>query len=323
MTEFKDFFNDDPWENLKTSSYPDGQRLYLKDNRFWVALNEEEELVFFVEEEGLHEVKKPKELSGLDILITPFENNKTRLVCTLKEQGLKDKFSIVAKDVAYSVSEYKGSDLIIQSKERILSWANFLKPSRKGLTFSEWIGLWGELYTLVNILGNALTMENAVKFWIGPENKKQDFTMNKIAIETKTTLSGDGSVIKISSLEQLEKITQELYLMHIFCNYTTNEEAFSLEKLHKKCLELTNNDQATQLKFLNKVNKLYGKASQEQLETGLEFMSYDLFLVDEEFPKLVPETVPNSVSKAKYEITSRGLAKYRVEKKLEDIVKHE
>ena len=147
--------------------------------------------------------------------------------------------------------------------------------------------------------------------------------MNKIAIETKTTLSGDGSTIKISSLEQLEKVTQELYLMHIFCNYTTNEEAFSLEKLYKKCLELTNNDQATQLKFLNKVNKLYGKASQEQLETGLEFMSYDLFLVDEGFPKLVPETVPNSVSKAKYEITSQGLAKFRVEKKLEDIVKHE
>ena len=78
MTEFKDFFNDDPWENLSAPSYPDGQRLYLKDNRFWVALNDEEELVFFIEEEGLHEVKKPRELSGLDILITPFENNKTR-----------------------------------------------------------------------------------------------------------------------------------------------------------------------------------------------------------------------------------------------------
>ena len=323
MAEFKDFFNDDPWANLQGSSYPDGQRLYLKDGRFWVSLNEEEELVFFVEEEGLHDVKKPQELSGLDILITPFENNKTRLVCTLKEKGLKDKFSIIAKDVAYTVSEYRGIDLIIQSKERILSWANFLKPSRKGLTFSEWIGLWGELYTLVNILGSKLTMESAVKFWIGPENKKQDFTMNKIAIETKTTLSGDGSVIKISSLEQLEKITQELYLMHIFCNYTTREDAFSLKKLHQKCLELTANDQVTQLKYLHKVNKLYGKASQEQLETGLEFMSYDLFLVEEEFPKLIPQNVPNSVSKVKYEITSQGLSRFRVDNKLEDIVTHE
>ena len=48
-------------------------------------------------------------------------------------------------------------------------------------------------------------LTDAVNFWVGPNQKKQDFTMNNLAIETKTSLSGDGSLIRISSLDQLDK----------------------------------------------------------------------------------------------------------------------
>ena len=44
-----------------------------------------------------------------------------------------------------------------------------------------------------------------------------------MALETKTTLSGDGDAIKISSLEQLTKITDYLYLIHIFLNLSDEE----------------------------------------------------------------------------------------------------
>ena len=47
--------------------------------------------------------------------------------------------------------------------------------------------------------------------------------MNNLAIETKTSLSGDGSLIRISSLDQLQKVTDKLYLTHIFINQSSED----------------------------------------------------------------------------------------------------
>ena len=60
-------------------------------------------------------------------------------------------------------------------KNQMISWGDFLKPSRKGLTHSEWIGYWGELYVLLFMIHPNYSFHEAVKFWIGPLMKKQDF----------------------------------------------------------------------------------------------------------------------------------------------------
>ena len=89
------------------------------------------------------------------------------------------------------------------------------------------------MYFLLDILQSKFSLYDSVRFWIGPEGKKQDFTLNNMALETKTTLSGDGDAIKISSLEQLTKITDYLYLIHIFLNLSDEETGNSLRKIYE------------------------------------------------------------------------------------------
>lgn len=319
MNNFEDFFNEDPWADIEEPIYPLGRKLFVRDDRFWVSINQKSELVFFVQEDGAYDIKEPKQLKDL-VFNVEKDQKYTRLVYVLTDDLLKDKFSTIVKHVAYNSSSLTGQKFLEEVTKEIISWADFLRPSRRGLTHAELIGLWGELYILTNILPDIFSIQDSVRFWIGPEGKKQDFTVHKLAIETKTTLSGDGDIIKISSIEQLHKITEELYLMHVFINLSESENGKSLRDMYKDILIKTNDD--TQLKnhFEVKISSIYGKATEDQLDEKFNFISFDLYQVTDEFPKITSEVVSSSIIKAKYNINTASLLSFKVEKELKDLL---
>ena len=94
--KFSEFFLDDPWQNMSDPNYPNGSRLYKNSWDFWVSINAEEELVFFVKTDGIFNIKKLPKLRNLSISIDHFDNE-TRLVCALTDSTLRDKFSLIAK----------------------------------------------------------------------------------------------------------------------------------------------------------------------------------------------------------------------------------
>ena len=320
MPNIESFFNDDPWENITSPSYPNGQRLYQKDDRFWVSMDHSKRLVLFVREAGKYNIKKLPNLSGMEISVDSDLSGETRLICTLTEPTLRDKFAIVAKDVAYRTSALEGDQFLEECKTRIISWADFLKPSRKGLTKPEWYGFWGELYTLTQLLSPTIDISDAIKFWIGPDAKKQDFTFNNSALEIKTTLSGEANAIKISSLDQLHKITENLYLMHLHINYSNDSGALSLRDMHEIAESLVVNDDDTKMKLLNKTSSLYGKASEEQLETKFNFIALETYNVNDDFPKLTGKNTKSAISAVKYDLNPSGLKSFLIELNLDKIL---
>ena len=86
---------------------------------------------------------------------------------------------------------------------------------------------------LTKLLSPVVGFGDALRSWIGQQGKKQDFTLNDLAIETKTTLSGDSNLIKISSYEQLQKVTKKLYLLRMQINKTEINEGFSLKSMYE------------------------------------------------------------------------------------------
>ena len=275
MNSTKEFFLDNPWGSLKKPCYPEGRRLYLHDERFWVSMDDGQHLLFFVQDVGANAIKPLENLAGLVVTIERQVNGEHRLVCRLTstEPELEDKFSTMAKDIAFHCSSYKGAQLFMKTQERIKSWANFLKPSRSGLSFSEFIGLFGELYVLAEYINPVLSAKESIRAWIGPENKKQDFTLDDWAIEVKTTTSGDKQTIRISSLDQLDKITTHLYLLRVVVTPATTGDGISLGELYKQCLESVQHDVVVEGMFLQKASSLYGKASETQIEDFLSHLS--------------------------------------------------
>jgi hypothetical protein len=319
MSNFDNFFNEDPWAEISGPIFPMGRQLYVKDQRFWVSINDNGEYVFFVHEEGLHEINEVKDLSDLDVQVE-FPGKGTMLIYTLKDEILKDKFSTIIKSVAHNTSGFNGKKLLEEVSKEVLSWADFLRPSRRGLTRSELIGLWGELYILSEILTQTYSIDDSVRFWIGPEGKKQDFTLNNLAIETKTTLSGDGDSIRISSLDQLNKITEELFLMHVFINLSDSSSGNCLKNMYEDLLKKIGDDTHLKNIFEVKISTLYGKATIDQLDERFDFIKYDLYQVSEDFPKITFENTSVAITRARYSINTAALLPFKVEQELSELL---
>lgn len=318
------FFLDNPWKQIKEPCYPEGRRLYLNDERFWVSMDDNKQILFFIQDVGADNIKPLENLAGLHVSIEKYGAGESRLVCRLisHEPELLDKFATVAKDIAFHCSAYKGAQLFLKTQERIKSWADFLKPSRSGLTHSEFVGLFGELYVLAEYLISSIPANESVRAWIGPEGKKQDFTFNDCAIEVKTTLSGDQQTIKISSLDQLDKVTQQLYLMRIVASPSADGTGFSLFGLYQKCLEAIDHDVVAEGLFLQKASLLYGKASESQIKDHFVIVNVSIFDVDTNFPKLTQSNVNLAIRDVKYEIAIGALSDFEIAADIEDIIKN-
>jgi hypothetical protein len=324
MNKYTNFYNDDPWKNIKGPCYPEGHRLFLNDDRFWVSMNSEGQICFFVHDEFGGDLAIPENLAGVKIEHIKYINNKSRLICSLtsNDPDLINKFSIVAKDIAYNSGGLTGVKLFNNVVHLIRSWASFLKPQRNGLTESEYIGFWGELYTFTVLMLSQVSPSEAVRFWVGPEGKKQDFTLNNLAIEVKTSFSNEARKLTISSLEQLDQITEKLYILHIVANPSESSSGYSLKDLYEICRQNMNGDLLLELTFLQKVNDLYGNASERQLTDKNLVISETLYEIDDSFPALRIEDIPSSIVSLRYDLLTSAIKEFVSTEPIEKVIKH-
>jgi len=75
VSEIEKFFNDDPWQHITSPIYPNGQRLYQKDERFWVSMDASDKLIFFIRESGKYTIKKLKNFFYLTIYLSKQKNS--------------------------------------------------------------------------------------------------------------------------------------------------------------------------------------------------------------------------------------------------------
>lgn len=324
MSEYNEFFDDNPWKNIVKPMYPSGHRLFLNDGRFWVSMNDEGQILFFIHDSYSGNLHPPESLAGVKLELVQYSNDSRRLICTLTSNDIEiqSKFSIVTKDIAYKCSGLKRNSLFNKVIELIQSWANFLKPQRTGLSEAEYIGLWGELYALSELFLNQHTPSDSLRFWVGPEGKKQDFTLNKLAIEVKTSFSSEARKITISSLEQLDKITEHLYILHIIANPSDTKNGYSLKYLYDICLRKMSKDLQSALLFLQKVTDLYSKASEKQLNSNNTLISLTCYEITDSFPCLRREDVPSSISNLKYDLIVSTIRKYESKIAIDEVIKN-
>lgn len=322
--ETERFFNDDPWACIDLPCYPEGRRLYLDDDRFWVSIDEVGHLVFFIHEEGVNLGKAFNSFSSVKVDIARYGGFSSRLKCTLVEQyaDVKEKFAIVAKDVAYNCSRYSGKQLFIKALERIKSWSDFLKPERVGISQSEYLGFFGELYTLAKFVMQSFEPDDAIRFWVGPEQKKQDFTFNSFAFDVKSTMAGSANIISISSLDQLDKITDKLFLLRIVFTPCSGDKGDSLEELFNECLTYLESSFEARSIFLLKALELYGKASSDQLTRSLSLSKTEIYEVTENFPCITRSNVPSEIERVSYSIYASRLSPFIVEKDVKELITH-
>ena len=159
------------------------------------------------------DISLPK-LKGIEFNIVS-EGGKTSLIAILTDDTARDLFRTFCSDLIVSSRKVKTKDsvaLINAMKSRIERWQDLMSRSKdKILSESEQIGLFGELVFLRDILMQKLDLINALTAW--EPDGEQDFGWSGKLFEVKTQKSTSDKKVKINSLEQLDTVSGEIWLI--------------------------------------------------------------------------------------------------------------
>ena len=265
-------------------------------------------------------VPVPLNLPNLNNASAGFQPDGKTFTIFLEDHELVSQFRIFCEDCAKTLDRETSGD--IESKLSVLAavisrWQRLFDGSfRKGLSKTAEIGLIGELLILKTILMEAVSPSDAVLAWNGPKGHEQDFSYNGSLLEVKCQLSSRDRIVNITSLEQLDGVSGQIYLAHVGISNSSEmvPDAFSLPTLVESVLGKVEGDNYAMDTFLGSLLQAGYKPDEEKLfETYVQSFVY-IFKVDDTFPKIVRRQVPPSIESCRYKLNAAQLQQWEISK---------
>lgn len=257
------------------------------------------------------------ELRGLSLQRRITESN-VSLILSPKTEAFRDVFVSLAADLVMQAEQKSAEGAAAAGAalwDRLMRWQAFLKGlPAEGLGSEAQRGLYGELWVLRSCILPHLSAENAVTAWTGPLRTSKDFQFVNGALEVKTsTVSGDQK-LEINGEGQLDDAgLPSLFLVHLSIEATI----------------ATGETLAEAVKTIRAVAADTFEASQ-RLEDRLRAVGYfdihevkyqsphylvhafNVFRVQENFPRLTPVALPPGVGNVTYKLTVSACEPFRV-----------
>lgn len=222
-----------------------------------------------------------------------------------QSEGDIDLFTKIAVDICNTIIQHQAlteNALFPVVVNRIDAWLAFMTRGYKTLSQEAELGLVGELELLDSLILLNMPIDEVLNVWKGPLNGLKDFEIGSGAIEVKSTLGVDGFICKINSLEQLDDSEKSPLFLNGY-RFSIN----SLGKTLPKRIGFLREKLANYPMELSRFNNLllgmgYLESNEENYFRQFKTENSYFWLVDENFPKLVPGTVPVNIRQAKYEM---------------------
>jgi hypothetical protein len=316
----------DKWEELSSSAstepgirrlklFPDSLGIYAG----WQYPEKLPALIVEVPTEDLPDSMDLPESVGFEIdrlNIGSGENLSKRLILKIKDSSYLDIYKVLAQDI-YEHLKTAGSntELVGIFIAQLYRWQEFLKRHKTSrLSRSMITGLWGELWFLFSVLLPKLEPDMAVAAWQGPGGSSQDFEFSGKAVEVKTTTSNPHEKIFISNLRQLEPIGLDNLYLHHQAVVIHRGAGQTLPSLISDIRQALNSFPAALNIFNEKVFN-YGYIDSEAFqyeEEGFAPLHNSTYKVEEGFPRLTQDELPDGVGDVKYSIVLNACHDFQI-----------
>ena len=210
----------------------------------------------------------------------------------------------------------KGTDDVFREVINKLDlWNKLFRTKSDGLlTENEILGLFGELLFIKEFLEPIIGIENAISSW---EDGEQDFQFNKKLYEIKTSSMAKDRKIQISSLDQLNTQSGDIFI----CRQTLgkmnskDDSSDSLNGIVKEINKIIDKTDNPNLGNLYSA-KLYERRYEEDIKYEKFFLNLQnrqFIRVTNDFPKLTPQNVDPRVKSVSYEIEEISYSKFIID----------
>ncbi len=234
------------------------------------------------------------------------------MVLSLTDTSCLREFCIFCNDLVDSTSKLskfskKGYETLCNL---YFTWQKMFKSHSEILSEHEIKGLIGELLFLKDEMFPLWGISNSISSWTGPDASKKDFSIENTWYEIKTIEYGKKTV-GISSLEQLESLVDGVLVVYQLEKMSSGFNGITLNNLINEILHMVSLLPDKQL-FIDKLHKVGFSFSDVYDEYVYDKRELSKYRVNESFPKLVKNRIPQAIAKAAYEITLSEIIKYKL-----------
>lgn len=198
--------------------------------------------------------------------------------------------------------------------QRLLAWKRFFQALH-GTTMSResYVGLYGELTCLNELLDAGLSGAPLLRIWTGPTGTCQDFCAGPTAVEVKTSVGANPSAVRISGPRQLDdSALTSLFLYHVVADFRPGTGT-SLSSLIDTTIERLGADSEAAIVLRDNLLAvgLLLPDTTPWATHGFTMLRKDVFRVSEGFPRLTPAQLPAGVTEVAYEIELSACQPFR------------
>jgi hypothetical protein len=253
---------------------------------------------------ALDDLELPAPTELVDVLSQPRPPGRTAIVLALDDAGATDLFAAMCDDVAViaSTAEDDGTAAIAYCG-RFERWRRMLKGGGRGLPPHRQRGLYAELLTLEGLLTPCVGLDEAILAWLGPEGAPRDFEIDNFGIETKSSAANEPQVVLINGERQLDDHgLRGLVLVH-FSLEGLRDGLESLPALVAR-LRAAASDRPTAGIFEERLiqSGYHDLHSALYRRTGYALRRTSLFIVDDDFPRIVEADLADAVGDVRYSL---------------------
>ena len=223
-----------------------------------------------------------------------------------------EAFDLVGGDLAAELLDpsAKASSVV----ERILEkWRRFWALAARGmLSREEQIGLFAELWFLLDWLIPKIGIDDALAAWRGPHGSRHDFEMPSLSVEAKATTSVKGRTHRINGVDQLSPPDNGPLLLFSMQLREERGSSNTLQAMVRRCREaLVERPTALSLLDAGLVEAGYSDVhAEEYAKLTLRVVDSALYRVEDDFPRITPDVfaggVPGGVEEVGYTINLSG-----------------
>lgn len=292
-----------PWGNMPESSK---RRISEETDRnlFWMTDLRGAYSFCIQTADAFEDTKWTINLKGISVLKRNSQDQRGELILVLNNREDWQIFKILCDDLTTEALRCETDRKMIAAAEaRLKRWQQLLKQDlHRELTTEVQMGLFSELLCLHDIIASKIGIEQAVSAWVGPDLDKQDFLMERSAVEVKSYRTSKGSTVSISSAQQLTSDKESLFL--VVYGLTPTDNGQSIENIADSIKELIASSSGESLDLFENKLAQYGYIPEVLKEPLMKFVrdKTRAYFVTDQFPKIDAQNIQSQIVSIKYTI---------------------
>ena len=265
----------------------------------YLGINELNQKSFVIITSGEIEEIESSKLINTDI--RKREDDRVYISFDLLDNNMSDLFYKFCLDIIESTKKIPEYEIVSFVNKRWNDWVNLFKnPVNTILGEKEIKGLLGELVFLNEYMFKNYGIDDGLNSWMGPDLAHKDFEIEDTWYEIKT-VNQNSLTVKISSIDQLDSKNQGMLV--IIRLEPTNVKKSDYITLNQYVESIKTKLSTKQLLLFDRKLSYANYNYEKEYDKYIYYVQeLELYIVNEKFPRISKEMLPNEIVRVSYEI---------------------